>query len=219
MLSGIPFWLIWLGFGIYAFVFAPPDRPDTIELIQKLITGETADINPTIVALFNLMGVYPLIYGCILFSDGRGQRVPAWPFVILSIAVGAFALLPYLALREPNPKFTGTKNWWIKITDSRITGLVIAIATIVLVIYGYKYGDWGNFIEEWRTNRFIHVMSLDFMMLTLLFPWILADDMAKRGLDQKGFLYFLISAIPLLGPVAYLTVRPNILAEENRQNP
>ncbi len=213
MLRGLPFWLVWLGFGVYAFVFAPPDRPETITLIQNLIRGETADINPTIVALFNLMGVYPLIYGCILFSDGHGQKPPAWLFVILSMGVGAFALLPYFALREPNPKFVGHKNWWIRLTDSRITGLLIGITTIGLLIYGYKYGDWSDFLEQWATNRFIHVMSLDFMMLTLLFPWILGDDMTRRGLDRNSFLYFMISSIPLLGPVAYLTLRPNIVAD------
>jgi hypothetical protein len=215
MVRGLLFWLVWLGFVIYAFVFAPPDRPDTALLIQNLIRGETAGINPTIVALFNLMGVYPLIYACILCSDGHGQKVPAWLFVLLSMGVGAFALLPYFALRQPNPKFVGQKNWFIKLTDSRITGLIIAVATIVLLIYGYKYGDWIDFLDQWESNRFIHVMTLDFIMLTLLFPWILGDDMARRGLDRNSFLYFLIATIPLIGPVAYLTCRPNLITQEN----
>lgn len=215
MLGGLPFWLVWLGFGIYAFVFAPPDRPETMVLIQNLIRGDVADINPTIVALFNLMGVYPLIFACLLFSDGHGQKVPAWLFVTLSMGVGAFALLPYFALRSPNPKFIGPKNWWIKLTDSRITGLIIATAAIGLLIYGFKYGDWADFIDQWESNRFIHVMTLDFIMLSLLFPWILTDDMKRRGLDPNSFLYFLIASVPLLGPAVYLVLRPNIVVSES----
>lgn len=211
MLRGLPFWLVWLAFVTYAFVFAPPDRSDTFDLIQRLINMDTEGINPAIVALFNLMGVYPLIYGCLLFADGQGQKVPAWLFFLGSMFVGAFALLPYCALREPNPQFRGVPNWWIKITDSRITGFLLASAAIFLLLYGIRYGDWADFFYQWRTNRFIHVMSLDFVLLSLLFPWLLADDMARRGLQDNYLLYLLVSAVPLLGPAIYLTVRPNLI--------
>ncbi|MBA3922377.1 MAG: DUF2834 domain-containing protein, partial [Nostocaceae cyanobacterium] len=97
------FWLVWLGFVTYAFVFAPPDRPETFELIKNLSTGQWQGINPIIVTLFNIMGVWPIIYSCLAFIDGRGQKIPAWPFATASFAVGAFALLPYLALRQPQP--------------------------------------------------------------------------------------------------------------------
>ncbi|CDN12984.1 hypothetical protein RintRC_4723 [Richelia intracellularis] len=40
-------------------------------------------------------------------------------------AVGAFALLPYLPLSEPNPDFQGGKNILIKILDSRLTGIIL----------------------------------------------------------------------------------------------
>jgi len=110
MMPKIGFWLLWLGFITYAFIFAPPDRVDTITLITNLSTGKLEGINPLIVALFNIMGIWPMIYSCVLFSDGRGQKIPAWVFALLSFAVGAFALLPYLALRQPNPHFYGKKK-------------------------------------------------------------------------------------------------------------
>ncbi|MCZ0903518.1 DUF2834 domain-containing protein, partial [Microcoleus sp. HI-ES] len=115
MFRKIGFWLIWIAFSTYAFVFAPPDSPETITLITNLSTGKIADINPLIVAFFNIIGVWPLIYSCVLFADGRGQKIPAWLFAVLSFGVGAFALLPYLALREPNPEFSGHKNIFLKI--------------------------------------------------------------------------------------------------------
>ncbi len=207
MFIKIGFWLLWIGFSTYAFVFAPPDSPETITLITNLSTGKVADINPLIVALFNIMGIWPLIYSCVLFTDGRGQKIPAWLFATLSFGVGAFALLPYLALREPNPEFSGTKNVFLKILDSRFTAILLTLGAVALVALGLTKGDWSDFIQQWQTSRFIHVMSLDFCMLSLLFPALLADDMTRRGM-QNSTAFWAITLVPLFGPLAYLCTRP-----------
>ena len=198
---------LWLGFVAYAFLFAPPDRPDTLPLIQALSTGNFQGINPAIVALFNIMGVLSLLYACVLYLDGRGQKLPAWLFSAASFGVGVFALLPYMALRQPNPSFVGEKNWWLKLTDSRWLGGAIAIGAIALLTYGITQGDWQDFVQQWQTNRFIHVMSLDFCLLSLLFPVLLPDDMARRGLkDQR--IFWAIALVPFLGALTYVTLRP-----------
>ncbi|MEG4055635.1 MULTISPECIES: DUF2834 domain-containing protein [unclassified Microcoleus] len=210
MFRKIGFWVIWIAFTTYAFVFAPPDSPEqTITLITNLSTGKIADINPLIVALFNLMGVWPLIYSCVLFADGRGQKIPAWLFATLSFGVGAFALLPYLALREPNPEFRGHKNIFLKILDSRFTGIFLTLAAVGLVAFGLTKGDWYDFFTQWQTNRFIHVMSLDFCMLCLLFPALLGDDMARRGM-QNSTAFWAVTLVPLFGPLAYLCTRKSL---------
>ncbi|MCV3216000.1 DUF2834 domain-containing protein [Plectonema radiosum NIES-515] len=209
MLRKIAFGLLWLGFITYAFVFAPDDQPDTLELIKNLSTGQWQGINPLVVALFNIMGVFPIIYSAVLFIDGRGQKIPAWLFAIPSFAVGAFAILPYLALRESNKRFTGKKDFLLKLLDSRFTGIALTLGTIILVGYGLR-GDWGNFIQQWQTSRFIHVMSLDFCVLCLVFPALLGDDMARRQVKNPQLLW-LISFIPLFGPLIYLSVRPPLL--------
>ena len=206
MARKVGFWLLWFGFVTYAFFLAPPDRPDTFELIKNLSTGQIAGINPLIVALFNIMGVLPVIYSCVLFTDGRMQKIPAWLFATASFAVGAFAIVPYLALREPNASFVGKKTWLLKLLDSRWLGLVLAIAALGLLFYGIRQGDWVDFVQQWRSSRFIHVMSLDFCLLSLLFPALLQDDMARRGLtDQR--LFWLIALLPLLGAIGYLVLR------------
>lgn len=212
MLNKIAFWLLWLGFGFYAFLIAPPSQPDTLELIQKLSTGEWENINPLIVSLFNLMGILPLIYSCLLLFDGRGQKLPAWLFSTLSFGVGGFAILPYLGWRQPNPIFYGKKNLFLNILDSRILGIALTLGTIFLLIYGLKNGDWMDFIRQWQSSRFINVMSLDFCMLCLLFPTLLDDDMSRRGM-KKNFWYW-VALVPLLGPLIYLSVRSPLLATD-----
>lgn len=207
MLRRIVFWGLWIGVLLYAFLLAPPDQPDTLDLIKRLSTGDWQGINPLIVALFNIMGVWPLIYACVLLIDGKTQKLPAWPFVTASFAVGAFAILPYLALRQPHQPFTSEKSWLLKGLDSRITGVLIALGTLVLVTYGFTQGDWGDFARQWQTSRFIHVMSLDFCLLSLLFPTILGDDMAQRSLKNPA-IFWAVALLPLLGPVIYLSLRP-----------
>jgi hypothetical protein len=211
LLRRLGFGLLWLGFSLYAFVFAPPNQPDTFELIKRLSSMDITGINPLIVYLFNLMGVLPMLYSCVLYADGRGQKVPAWPFVAGSFFFGAFALLPYLVLRQSNPQLWGPKDWYLKIWDARLTGALVALAAMILLVLGVIQGNWSDFVQQWQSDRFIHVMSLDFCMLSLLFPALLHDDMARRGMSRQYFWLFV--AIPLLGSLVYLVVRPPLPAD------
>ncbi|MBD2076785.1 DUF2834 domain-containing protein [Phormidium sp. FACHB-592] len=218
-MSRIGFWLVWIGFVTYAFFLAPPDRPDTFDLIKHLATGQIAGINPLIVALFNLMGILPMLYSCLLLIDGRMQKIPAWLFATASFAVGAFAIVPYLALREPNGTFSGKKTWWLKVLDSRWLGLALAITTLGLLFYGISQGDWTDFGEQWRSSRFTHVMSLDFCLLSVLFPALLRDDMTRRELTDDR-LFWAVALLPLLGAIVYLVLRPPLQEQpENAVSP
>lgn len=211
----IGFWLLWVSVIIYAFFLAPPNQPDTFQLIKNLSTGNWEGINPLIIALFNIMGIWPFIYSCLVFFDSREQKIPAWPFAAASFGVGAFALLPYLALREPNQGFTGSKGIFLKLLDSRWFGVALTLGTLNLLGFGLLKGDWGDFIQQWQTNRFIHVMSLDFCLLCLLFPALLGDDMARRGLKNSP-LFWVVALVPLVGSLLYLCLRPPLSDSEQQ---
>ncbi len=215
MIRKIVFTLLWLGFSLYAFTLAPSQQPDTFDLIVRLASGQWNGINPAIVALFNLMGIWPMIYACLALIDGANQKIAAWPFVVVSFGVGAFALLPYLALREPNPTFDVRKTLLLKLVDSVWTGRAIALASLVLLIYGITNGNWNDFARQWQTSQFIHVMSLDFCMLCAVVSPLLKDDMAKRGLDSPA-LFWTATLIPLLGIAFYLSIRPPLKATESQ---
>jgi len=201
--------ILWFGFIVYAFFLAPPNQPDTFELITKMSLGEWQGINSLIISLFNLMGIWPAVYACILFADGRGQRLRAFPFVLGSFAVGAFSLLPYLIFRQPNPQFSGSKDWLLKIWDSRITAIVLLIGALILLIFGFFQGNWQDFIQQWKSDRFIHVMSLDFCLLSLLFPLLVQDDLKRREM-KTSWLFTGITVFPLLGPLIYLSLRAHL---------
>lgn len=202
----IGFWALWIGFIGYVLFLAPPFQPD-IARLQNVLAGNWADINPWVITIFSLIGMWIMIYSGVIFADGRGQRIPAWAFVLASIGSGVLGLIPYLALREPNPTFEGQKDKWLKFWDSRSTGLAIAFSTLLFLAYGLLLGDWADFVQEFQTSRFIHAMSLAFCLFGLLFPALLGDDMARRGL-KKSWIFWAVALVPPFGPFVYLCSRP-----------
>lgn len=206
-------WLIWGGFIIYVLLFAPPLQPDTLQPLQTLLSGKIPLINPVIVSLFSMVGIWLLIYSCLIFADGRMQRLPAWTFMLASAATGTLALIPYLALRQPNSRFLGRKDPFLNLMDSQFTGKILAFSTLLLLGFAILFGNWSAYWYEFQTNRFIHAMSLAFCLFGLLFPYptLLSDDMARRGLTSDSQLFWIVALIPLFGPLLYLCLRPPLL--------
>lgn len=126
-------WSVWLGFILYVLLFAPPLQPDTFRPVQTLLTGQIPHINPVFLSLFSLIGIWLLIYSCLIFADGRMQKLPAWAFMLASVGSGTIGLIPYLALREPNQQFSGKKDIWLEWLDSHSTGGILTVSTIVLL--------------------------------------------------------------------------------------
>jgi hypothetical protein len=153
-----------------------------------------------------------LIYSGLLFFDGRMQWIPFWPFAIASLGSGTLGLLPYLALREQNQEFAGDKDGFLQLLDSRFYGIILTLSTVGLLVYGFGLGDWGDFVQQFQSDRFINGMSLAFCLFCLLFPTVLGDDMARRGLNNP-LVFWAVALVPLLGPLAYLCLRPPLVNE------
>ena len=54
----------------------------------------------------------------------------------------------------------------------------------------------------------MHVTTLDFLTLTSLAPFWMANDASVRAWPSRDRWVPLLSAVPVLGPALYLTVRP-----------
>jgi hypothetical protein len=210
MTRKITLWLIWIGFIVYILFLAPPAQPSTVKLLKNLFTGHWTEINPIILSLFSLVGIWIIIYSCLIFIDDKMQEFPAWPFVLASVGTGVIGLIPYLALRESNQEFTGQKNSIIKLLDSRWTGVILSLSTVALLAYGILLGDWPSFIEQFQISRFVNGMSLAFCLFCALFPTLLRDDMARRGVN-KDSIFWAVTLLPLIGPLAYLCLRPPLI--------
>lgn len=193
---------------LYAAFLAPKGDPPG-NLFVMLALGQGPARNPAIWGVFQLLGIVPLLYWALLFPDGCGQRVWAWPFAFGMMALGAFSLLPYLILRRPY-KFLvpGARNLAVRWFAGRPFAVLVAAALIVLLVYIALWGNLAGYVFWFRHSNFVHVMTVDLLVLTLLFPTLLGDDMKRRGVSDESLLGRIALGVPLLGPAWYLVRRP-----------
>jgi hypothetical protein len=205
----IALWLLWVGFIIYLVFFAPPlHLEETLTLLKNIFTLNWVNVNPVILSLFSLVGIWLFIYSGVLFFDGRMQWIPFYPFAIASIASGTLGLIPYLALRESNQQFSGRKDAFLQLLDSHFFGITLSFSTLSLLIYAFL-GDWLGFWQQFSGDRFINGMTLAFCLFCLLFPTVLGDDMARRRWSNPQ-MFWITALVPLFGPLVYLCLRPPI---------
>ena len=200
---------LWLAFVSYAFVCAPPGSDTTKDLILDAILFRSDRLDVSVIAVFNLLGVLPTIYASLLLADGAGRKLKAWPFVLGSCFLGAFALLPYLALREDDGRFLGKRQGAIRLFDSRALGVGLLVVTLLLVGLGLFQGELSRYLALFHSDSLVHVMTLDLIALSLVFPSALGSDMERRGLRNSTW-FWLIAAVPLLGPAIYVAFRPRL---------
>lgn len=202
-------WLIFVIYGVFTATFFSGTFAEDLDLITKLTLREWAGINPLIIAIFYIMGVFPLLYAAfLLFDNSDEQKISPYPFAIAAMGFGAFALLPYFVLRQPNSAWNGQKNLWLKILDSRLMAIMASVTIIVLLIWGVTQGNWSDFMTQWQTTQFINIMSLDFCVLCFLFLAILPDDLERRNV--KPGLLKTVAFIPLIGALIYWCCRPQL---------
>ena len=193
---------------LYAAYLAPKGDPPG-NLFVTLALGQGPARNPAIWGVFQLLGVVPLLYWALLFPDGRGQRVWAWPFALGMMAFGAFSLLPYLVLRRDYAEAVpGSRSLTVRWFGSRAFAVFAAAALAVLLGIIIMSGNELDYLFWFRHSNFVNVMSVDLVVLTLLFPALLRDDMARRGVADDSTLGRIALGVPLLGPTYYLVRRP-----------
>jgi hypothetical protein len=204
-------WVIWIGFVAYTIWLAPVDRPYTWAVGRKLMTLQWGELNAYIPAIFSLMGVWPMIYACLMFADGRTQNFRVWPYFIGSNFTGVICLLPYLLFRHSNQEFLGPKDKWLEILDRRSTGIGLLLITLALVAYALIWGDWEDYVQQFWTQPFVHLISLDFCLMALIFPisTLFPDDMIRRGIFNSS-RFWSVALVPLFGPLFYLCWRPGL---------
>ena len=211
MVRKVALFLIWITFVSYTVWLAPLDQADTWPLVKKLLTLQWGEVNAIIPAIFSLMGVWPMIYACLMFADGRMQNFRAWPYFLGSNGTGVICLMPYLILRQSNQEFYGKQDWLIRALDKRSTGVTLLLTAIACFAYAILAGDWGDYVQQFQTRAFVQLISLDFCLMCLIFPItsLFDDDMARRGIRDSR-IFWAVALVPLFGPLLYLCFRPRL---------
>ncbi|KXZ48343.1 hypothetical protein GPECTOR_28g750 [Gonium pectorale] len=214
-------------FTAYVFMLAPNQTPYRDQIFIERIVGlgqkDGFVVNPVFVSLFNIMGIYPAIYAALLVPAGRSEnKVPAWPFVAMSFALGAFALLPYMALWRPysrpedNPlpppasELEGWNRLFLKGAEGPIMPVLLLAGSAYYLFQAVTSDSavWLDYMKLFDESRLVHVTSIDFATLTALAPFWMDNDATGRNWDKRSQLLPILSFLPVIGPCIYLLMRP-----------
>lgn len=214
----------------YVAVLSPGQTPYRDQyFIEKLVGLRSNDgfvLNTILICEFYIMGLWPVIYSSLLLPSGRSEKkgVPVWPFLVASFAAGAYALVPYFGLWRPPPPLLRKeelKKWPLNVLENKLVSYGVLVSGIGLIVAAALAGidQWTEFYQYFRESKFIHVMSIDFLVLCSLAPFWVYNDMATRRWLDKGFWLLPVSLVPYLGPALYLVLRPplpvSMLEEES----
>ncbi|MBM74880.1 MAG: hypothetical protein CMK59_05730 [Proteobacteria bacterium] len=188
---------LWIALVLEAVFVAPSIAPETETLIQDMFFFKL-NTDPSVFALFQIMGILPFFAASYLISEGFW----AWIALAGSFFLGAFAILPYLGTRQWFHK--KTKRGWI--LNSKWLGLIPGTAFFALALFGLNEGNGHVFWEAWRENGFIHIMSLDAFAFVLAIQLLTYEDAQIHS--GHGLFW---SLLPILGPVLWISHRGRFL--------
>lgn len=193
--------VVWLAFIVYALFFAPGAGGGEDPWLGPLLTLQANE--PSLLAMFSLLGLFPLAFACMLLRHDD-RKIPAWPFVLLSFALGAFALLPYYALTSQTHAGSHALRHSEKLrktTESPITHGILFTLTLLVMGWGLLMGNFDVYREAFGTSMLVNVMTIDFALLTLLSVYAIYTGSRRRSLPQAMAL---LGLIPILGLLIYI---------------
>ncbi|CAA2979086.1 uncharacterized protein LOC111385575 [Olea europaea subsp. europaea] len=181
----------WAGIMYYVFFLSPNQTPSLdMYFLEKLLNLKGDDgfqMNEVIVALWYIMGLWPLVYSMLLLPTGRSSKgkVPVWPFLILSCFGGAYVLIPYFVLwRPPAPPVEETemRRWPLNFLESKLTAAITMAAGLAIITYASLSGvdAWNEYFQYFGGSKFIHLTSIDFSLLSAFAPFWVYNDMTAR---------------------------------------
>lgn len=219
--------VVWVSLIVWAFGFAPGELGAAADnaLIEKLVTQPVPrpeDVNELWFAVWNCFTVVPLVLAALTAPYGRGQRLPAAPFLWGSGAFGYFALGPYFATRTERttpPESREDLGWASRtVFESRVFALLLTAVTLSipfssdLLAPGFDLAataaDFANLAGQ---STFVSVATADISIMSALAAVLVSEDCKVRGWEDKAVPLLLGTLLlPVLGPCLYLCARPSL---------
>lgn len=190
---------------LYATLYAPGSNMENLSLILRMYSADFRSVNPLVFTIFNLLGVWPMVYAVLVIEEAEAQPFQVWPFILLSFFMGGFIYLIYFSIRTPVYE-AGAKTGLQKRVENRRNMVILLLVGLSLVLYGLIYGDWGMFMKSFWNNGLVHIMSIDFLLISLLFPLLMKDDMIRRN-DYSLSELSIFSILSVMGALLYLNRR------------
>jgi hypothetical protein len=193
---------------VYAVFLAPGSSNASDPIMMNLLSGRFQEVDPLVTAVFSMLGIYPVIFLMLLFPKDK-HRLPAWPFALLSFGLGAFSILPYMAVR--GKKTRSKTRVPLPVEKFLLHPIFISVLLLVtLIVYGTAfYGSLQAYTEAFTASHLVSVMTIDFFIVI----WLCYDLLKK----DWGCRYALLAFLPALGPLLLLLFRSRWKAAEQTE--
>lgn len=178
--------VLWTALVAEAALLAPAGEglPDWVLAVSS---GDWGAHDPLVIAHFMLMGVWPLLLLAQTADRWRTRPVPLLPFVALTMALGAFVLLPGLMIVGSQRHAVGRVG---RIARHPLVQALLALQAIGLAAWGFGAGSTSAWLEAFRTDPFLHIMTFDSLAV-----WATSVALARDSQDGVPWTRALIPAV------------------------
>ncbi|MGC6491413.1 MAG: hypothetical protein ACON5B_01120 [Myxococcota bacterium] len=192
-------WLVWLGL-VAAIFWAPETDPNVWDWIYRVASGQIAGENAWAVAHFSLMGLWPLLMLALFDEQLFDRPFPGLPFVLGSMMLGCYVLLPWLGMRVPptTRPVQSTLGW---VVGSTAWVMVFGALGTALIVWAMVSGGFDAWATRCQTEGFFFLMGLDFVAF-----WLVSLGEARHQAPTRGGRWWL-TLLPFVGLVLYLRER------------
>lgn len=159
---------------------------------------DQSQFDTSVLSLFSLLGIYPFAFFLLFLDEKRFMRPGPLVASIGSFFLGAFVLMPYVALAIPRKTFLPFRcRGWIP----TVVALLSVVTTLLLWI-ALARSDWSIFRIYFETNQFVRTMTVDLLLFYILQVYLL-----RRIRLRNAQTFQWLDAIPLFGLFRYLFAR------------
>ena len=201
-------WLVaWGLFIAYTATLAPKDDPVmTRALVKGAFTGDFGRVDPAISAVFCALGVVPVLASSFVLRDAAARRLAGWPFALGMFVVGAFALLPWLALRgafgqRPAAREPGTVR---RLLARRAVGASAFVGLTALAGWALARGHADAYASAFGSASIVHVMTIDLVVCAGLLMFLVEE--ARRTVVHEPPAAAGARLVPLLGSALWTSL-------------
>jgi hypothetical protein len=165
--------------------------------------------------VFNTLGLVGLPMACLLMPAAKDQKFSATPFLFGSSLAGYGSLGLYMMTRKPREEVTVEDLGWFtkNVLENKIFNwvLVAALLNIYLIT-----GAGPDLVSDWNGTFGAFLDTVDLTILCLTGASLVPEDLARRGITDKGKAYAIAAStllLPAVGTAVYCALRPSLKEE------
>lgn len=176
--------------------------------------------------VFNTLGLVGLPMACLLMPAAKNQKFSATPFLFGSSLAGYGSLGLYMMTRTPQDKISlDDLGWFTKnVLENKIFNwlLVAALLNIYIITGAYKdlssdfSGTFATFFDTITKSALGLTSTVDLTILCLTAASLIPEDLARRGMNDKGNASAIAAStllFPAVGVAVYCAMRPPLKDE------